>query len=136
MFSQKKMMKFVAVAVLVAGMLALAEGFSVSSLSHLKQRSPLGVTRPASRSAWRTAAAKPQSVALRMSEDDKEEKKKGEKEEEQGVWEKLTADFREEGKGNVFEQVMNYAVDVFTVTAGAAVAMCLVFNLFGKIPCI
>eukprot|EP00961_Rhodomonas_salina_P142452 1918227-Rhodomonas_salina.1 len=52
------MMKFVAVAVLVAGMLALAEvivapqtdegmkhqGFSVSSLSHLKQRSPLGVT--------------------------------------------------------------------------------------------
>ncbi len=50
-----------------------------------------------------------------MSSDDNDDKK----ESPGGLWEKLTTDFREEGKGGVFEQMLNYAIDLFTVTAGA-----------------
>lgn len=52
-----------------------------------------------------------------MSGKDNKEKEGNEK--DKSAWEKFTAEFREEGKGGVLEQIMNYAVDVFTVTAGA-----------------
>mmetsp|Transcript_47066 Transcript_47066/g.94321 ORF Transcript_47066/g.94321 Transcript_47066/m.94321 type:complete len:81 (-) Transcript_47066:96-338(-) len=79
--------------------------------------------------------ARTNRCALQMSDKDKDDDKTTE-ENPDDLWMKMTAGFREEGKGGVFEQAMNYFVDLFTVTAGAAVAMCLLFNVLGKIPCI
>eukprot|EP00961_Rhodomonas_salina_P232410 3140035-Rhodomonas_salina.1 len=60
-----------------------------------------------------------------MSEDDKEEKKKGEKEEEQGVWEKLTADFREEGQHSILrDSYAMYGTDIAYAASRATRFLC------------
>uniref|UniRef100_A0A7S0W3H4 Uncharacterized protein n=1 Tax=Hemiselmis tepida TaxID=464990 RepID=A0A7S0W3H4_9CRYP len=62
--------------------------------------------------------------------------------EEKGMWEKIKDSFKEgvdeDGKSTISEaeRTMSYAVDLVTVTAGAAVFTCLFLNLMGKVPCI
>eukprot|EP00283_Hemiselmis_rufescens_P008618 CAMPEP_0173418942 /NCGR_PEP_ID=MMETSP1357-20121228/946_1 /TAXON_ID=77926 /ORGANISM="Hemiselmis rufescens, Strain PCC563" /LENGTH=137 /DNA_ID=CAMNT_0014381495 /DNA_START=33 /DNA_END=446 /DNA_ORIENTATION=+ len=61
---------------------------------------------------------------------------------EKGAWERLKDSFKEgvdeDGKTTISEaeKNMSYAVDLVTLTAGAAVFTCLFLNLMGKVPCI
>jgi len=61
---------------------------------------------------------------------------------EKGVWERIKDSFKEQvdedGKRSASEaeKTLSYAVDLVTVTAGAAVFTCLFLNLMGKVPCI
>mmetsp|Transcript_20404 Transcript_20404/g.31871 ORF Transcript_20404/g.31871 Transcript_20404/m.31871 type:complete len:133 (+) Transcript_20404:280-678(+) len=98
-----------------SGRLAVSSSKRMPSLS----RKSLGVT-PA------------EGLSLRMSEGD------GDKDEEGGLLDKVKKAFTEteKGKGSPVEQNINFVVDLVTVTAGAAVAMCLLFNVMGKVPCI
>jgi hypothetical protein len=74
-----------------------------------------------------------------MSNLDPDNKQPEQKEESKGLAERIAGAFKEteEGKGSPAEQTMSYLVDLFTVTAGAGIAMCLVFNIvFSIVPCI
>eukprot|EP00285_Hemiselmis_virescens_P016917 CAMPEP_0173379488 /NCGR_PEP_ID=MMETSP1356-20130122/2415_1 /TAXON_ID=77927 ORGANISM="Hemiselmis virescens, Strain PCC157" /NCGR_SAMPLE_ID=MMETSP1356 /ASSEMBLY_ACC=CAM_ASM_000847 /LENGTH=99 /DNA_ID=CAMNT_0014332833 /DNA_START=146 /DNA_END=445 /DNA_ORIENTATION=+ len=76
-------------------------------------------------------------TALRMKEGGE-----GDGEKDKGAWEKLKDSFKEgvdaDGKAQASEaeKFISYAVDLVTVTAGAAVFTCLFLNLMGKVPCI
>jgi hypothetical protein len=94
-----------------------------------------------------TSNRKPPSAArgprpLRMSNLDPDNKQPDQKEENpdsKSLAERIAGAFKEteEGQGSPAEQTMSYLVDLFTVTAGAGIAMCLVFNIvFSIVPCI
>ena len=77
----------------------------------------------------------------KLDQDDEPEKivqKDPQKNEPAGLAERISGAFKEteKGKGSPFDQTMSYLVDLFTVTAGAGVFMCLVFNFMGIVPCI
>ena len=84
----------------------------------------------------------PRILPLRMGNldpDNKPPDQKDENPDSKGLAERISSAFKEteEGKGSPAEQTMSYLVDLFTVTAGASVAMCLVFNIvFHIVPCI
>jgi hypothetical protein len=88
------------------------------------------------------AACGPRIFSLRMSNLDPNNDQPDQKDEEsekKGLIENIRGAFEEteKGQGSPAEQAMSYLVDLFTVTAGAGIAMCLVFNIvFSIVPCI
>ena len=88
------------------------------------------------------AAFSPRIFSQRMSNLDpntKQPDQKNDGSENKGLMKRIAGAFEEteKGQGSPAEQAMSYLVDLFTVTAGAGIAMCLVFNIvFSIVPCI